>query len=376
MQKSAHKKPLVIYLDSRQAYFFDLNKNAIKGLEFKNNLIDNLEVVDIQAYKEYIADFINKEAYKPGEVIIILAASLYFIENLQAVKEAEKEGFIKHFRATLPFDTSFVKKISYNKQEYIIGLNRELYEHLIIQLRSQEFEVSMLLPYDLIVPFLMEGKINLEAIKRIVAKQDEFILFNFLREKSEKKGLVLEKQESTVESRKKMMILIVIMLFFIALLILIIYYRSNENKKKQLLLEQKKLERLQGREQESALPVTVNLSPTLTIAMPEATTAATIQNHKTKEQIKIKIQNGTGLDNPASTLQSYFQDASYTNLEIITVTKTSAKKTQVIFDSNISSVDKLEVLRILSAANLEYDSLENKLEGYDVIITLVNEITP
>lgn len=113
-------------------------------------------------------------------------------------------------------------------------------------------------------------------------------------------------------------------------------------------------------------PTTSNQDQSVSIATPQAT--ATPAASVKKADIKIQVQNGTGIAGEAAYLQTQLEGLGYTNIKAGNATTTDATDTTVTFSSDLNASVITEITQKLNSLYQNVKTSNSTTATFDVVV--------
>lgn len=345
---------------SEERVIFYLTGNFLKLLTAKTSskldldpkIIKNQEVANQDKFDEVLIEFLNKSGIKRAKVIIILAEELTFQKSIKIDKPEETENTAQKFLDEIPFDPGQITKIEFrfNNSLNIIIANKNLYITIKNVCENLGWKIEAVFPATIFEGLKTEENLTPEKTKIIISRVNSLKKVNFLYN-SEKSEVNIETNSSVKNKWYLIPIVLVLILisgFTVFMLLKIagipLPNLSLKNEVKKTIIA----------------PSTI---PTI-----QESSASSKLNSLKKEELKIKILNGSGVVGQAKEIKNQLTAIGFNNIETGN-TEESQNVTLVQFKQRVSKSFRQEILDELNKTLENTTSEENKNITEDVLIT-------
>ncbi len=236
--------------------------NKTSRLEFPPEVMANCEIVDNNAFSKLVNDFFEAQMFRKRQVKIILSADMVFEKSFQTKMSDSEE--IKKFYEEIPFPPEKVLKKEFFQGETItaIAVNNEVIQLLVSALQARSDTVTAVVP---------------ESLAKTNA--------NLLENSGSSFKVCLNK--------RTIIILVPVLIFLAAAGFLGFNYFFKKAPASTPLL----------------------VVDTNTISSEVATQSAQVTEFKKREQLKIRVVNGTGKAGEAGKVKAALEKEGFTSIE-------------------------------------------------------------
>lgn len=323
-------------------------------LDFDPKIIQNQEIVNQDKFDEVLIEFLNKLSIKRAKVIIILAEGLVFEKSIKIDKKEEIESTVQKFLDEVPFDPGQIAKIEFyfNNTLNIIAVNKNLY--LIIKniCENLGWEIEAVFPATIFEGLKTEEDLTPEKTKIIVNRVNSLKKANFLY--SSEKSETNTKNGSSAKNRWYLVLIFLVLVLISGFTIFMFLKIAGISLPKFPL--QNKVEK-------------ITITPTPIATIQESSGSSQLNSLK-KEDLIIKILNGSGIVGQAKELKGQLGEAGFNSNNIETGNADEIKDTTIIqFKERVPKIFRQEILDTLNKTLKNTASEENEDLTEDVLIT-------
>jgi len=327
------KKILIAYSTDRSLLVYT-EKGLQKEIQYPLEFIKDKNLENKKAFINFLRDQLNSFLTSSQSVILVLGKGVLFQESIRN-DESNKEEKLKKFyeSLTLVQDDRLINSVKTDHKTYIVVTSKYLVNCLESALGSRK-TLKAIVPISLFTDN-PEDTLSEDIIKLILEEEDLYELCNFTSVQMEKPAFEDTNSSSEDDSNSPTSAVIhsssinyvgvFFLLFFIGSILTVVlgggYYL------------------LQRAEQKDTSSAIHSLSPTPT---PSPITLA-------KEELTIRILNGTGIPKQAFKVQKALKDKGYKKIETDNSEDTNQEETQVTFSSRISEKLKREIMDVLES---------------------------
>ncbi|MDA1317264.1 MAG: hypothetical protein O3B87_04540, partial [bacterium] len=226
----------VLFIDRNSLYYYGGNIAKPISLAVPNDVLQDIEVIDDVAFKKILIQFLKKYAIKPALVMICFSSQSYFVKQLEPQKEPpDIPTLLSNFAEIVPFSHVLVNLFTFQKNQAIIALNKDLAYLLRDTLEPFGFKVEGFIPSYIFygerpIPFSL-------GIAQSIIKQ-----FSSLQQVSfpvhEEESVIIEadekefsEQETPKKTNSNLFIMIGVFGFLILVLIYMLFFFRKSPKK-------------------------------------------------------------------------------------------------------------------------------------------------
>lgn len=229
------KTPLVLYFGLTAINLYSSEKKQVVSWSLPPSIFSNLEIIDAIGFRKLLTQAIEVLNSKPTQVIAILSDQILFslVLPIGSEKQVDRTSMLAKFRSQVPFPSPFVKEITKERQTLAVAMSRDVYDLLIDQFKALDFEVSTLVPSQLL-PFKMPptGMTVVEA-QTIIQHWPRLEAQDFLEAESKKTQLLSSSTAQTVEDKRRTMLLISVFGVLLLILVFVGLFMIDQSKKEQ-----------------------------------------------------------------------------------------------------------------------------------------------
>lgn len=350
---------ILIKKDKLQLY----HGKTSKELVYTPNLVRSLEILDVTAFEKLISQFLTQAGLKKEKVLIVLSDEIVFQKTIPVISGEQMEKMIQDFLTSIPFNAQKVsfKKIASESEMIIFSVNKDFYRSVQTVLENMGFTLSAVVPISVFKERLTieDEVLSPSLVGKILSKKSLIKAADFL---SDAQGQI---KPSIFH---KSFPLIYLMIFGILLISAVSFwgavsfgYIDNPLK---FFSKDKKVDKSTDSQKPAEATPTASEKES-TASSKEATESSKLK----KEDITIRILNGSGIEGQASVLKEQLESLGFTNIETGNAEDKTNTKTTVIFSNDISIKDKNEIVEELEKTFTKVESEVQEDLEFDVIIT-------
>ncbi len=354
----------VIYLDRDTLFYYGGNVHTVLSLPFAPSAVKDMEVIDENEIEKQITTFIQANKIEPTESFIIFSHRSCFSKAIPAnttPENLDKEK--KQFLEFVPFDHIVHKIIKTAKGSVIVAANKELANVIKHIFQKHGYLIQAISTLFTIYPDNPVSSINVQIAQNILRSFNRFREDDLLNadEPAASEETVFE-QEFAAEDKKNNYRLYFMLGFFI-ISIGILGYMLNNRRISSSSRAQTPLSPTR------AIPRQGSPSPQLTPT--EAATPTPTVSSVSKDQLTIRILNGSGLSGQADEIKNSLVEAGFEADKITTGNAPSEQSTntRIVFKPRVSSSVREEISDALSEFTTNISAIENDEIEFDILIT-------
>lgn len=327
------KKIIIAYSTDRSLLVYT-EKGLQKEIQYPLEFIKDRNLENQKAFINFLRDQLNSFLTSSQSVILVLGKGVLFQESIRNDERNKEEKLKKFYESlTLDQDDRLVHSVKTDHKTYIVVTSQYLVNCLESAFDSRK-TLRAIVPISLYTD-KVENTLSEDIIKLILEEEDLYELCNFTSVKMEKSAFEDTNSSSEDDSTSPTSAVIhsssinyggvFFLLFFIVSALTVVFGGGYYL--------------LQRSEQKDVSSVTHTPSSTPT---PTPITLA-------KEELKIRILNGTGIPKQASKVQKALEDKGYKKIETDNAEDANQQETQVTFSSRISEKLKREIMEVLES---------------------------
>lgn len=324
---------------------FVFTKLGQKQIIFSTAVIKNQEVVDKKAFEKLLRDFFS---HSPKQnATLFLSHAIVFDRTVKVEASTVAEEELKKFLDSVPLPAVHIatKAIQMPKSDFFYATNGDIYETIIAIARQYGWQIKQVVPLSLFDELLKGQQVSYAFFLRALKDKKLLDKGNFLEGEAE--------EEKEIPFKQYLMLGVGLLMLSGALLFAAYNFHffpfSSQPQAERAVVAQP-----------TKQPVILN-TPT-----PVSSGEATLK----KEDVKIQVLNGSGVDGQAGKLKDQLGVLGFTNVEIGNVEGPTSNATIVIFSENVAQEFQDEILIELKKTFTSVDTQQlPEAEGFDVVIT-------
>ena len=353
----------VIYLDRDTLFFYGGNVHTVLSLPFAPNAIKDMEVIDEGAIEKQIDTFIQTNKIEQTESFIIFSHRSCFSKIIPANSTPENlEKEKKQFLEFVPFDHIAHKILKTSKGNLIVAANKELANIVKHIFQKHGHSIQAVSTLFTIYPDNTVSAMNNEIAQVILRSYNRFREDDLLTDETQASPDTVFEQEFANEDKKNNFRLYFMLGFFIVGIGVLGFMLSS-------------------RRITSTSRAETPLSPTIRLApqnspSPQQTPTNTLTPSPTvssvsKDQLTIRILNGSGLSGQADEIKASLVKADFVADKITTgnAPNQQSTTTRIVFTPRVSSTIREEISDALSGFTSNISTIENDEIEFDILIT-------
>lgn len=327
------KKSIIAYSTDRSLLVYT-EKGLQKEIQYPLEFITDKNLDNQEAFINFLRDQLDSFLTSSNSVIIVLGKGVLFQESIRNDENNQEEKLKKFYEAfPLAENNRLVKSVKTDHKTYIVVTRKDLVNCLESTFGSQR-NLRAIVPISLFTDNV-EDTLSEDMRKLILEEEDLYELCNFTSIKTEEPTFKGTTSSAKDESSSPDSVVIhsssinyggvFFLLFFIGSILTVVFGGGYYL--------------LQRAEQKDASSAIHNPSPTPT---PPPITLA-------KEELTIRILNGTGIPKQASNVKKALEDKGYKKIETDNADDTNQEETLVTFSLRISEKQKREIMDVLES---------------------------
>lgn len=156
------------------------NSPAPATLNFPPTAIKDLEVINQTEINNLVKTLLASHQVKPTSLVLILSSQVYFQKSLHEVPETKRAEETQTFLDSVPLSSLSYKAFRVQNKEYLIVINRNLYESLKQAFSALGFSIAA------VVPEIVFGdnptQFSAETCRLVFKKMDFLLQNSFLQD--------------------------------------------------------------------------------------------------------------------------------------------------------------------------------------------------
>lgn len=340
-----HMPSAIIYIRSTSLQLIDNKSTHFTTFEFPDGTVVNKEIVDETKFDHALNNFLTANNIKPLHAIVVLADEIIISNSFPQTKGSQDQVEIKKFYDELLFDPIKVakKELHVNGKIHLFAANRDMYQTVLEHLLSRGWRVSTVIPVS-IFGLEVPGELDSQQADTILQELGKKKLHNFFDDVALRSLPALHYESGGREGVNKKPVIVILVLVLLLGAGYGIYKSGVFTGKNEMI-------------------VPVPSGPAIT-----STPTPEVKKAK-KEDLTIKILNGTGIPGQAGTVKEALESGDFTNIETDNADTTDAADTEVALSLKVSREDQQEVKKILEALFKKVVIKEISDSKFDIIIT-------
>ncbi len=328
------KKKTIIAYSTDASLFIHTANGLQKEIKYPTKFISDKTVENKEEFINFLRDQLNSLITASNSILLVLGKGIFFQESIRN-DESNQEEKIKKFYESLPLSQNdrLIKSVKTDHKTYIVVTSK----HLVNCLESafgRRKTLKAIVPLSLFTDNV-EDTLSEDLIKLILEEEDLYELCNFTSVRMEESAFEDTNSSSEDDSTPPTSVVIhsssinyggvFFLLFFIGSILTVVFGGGYYL--------------LQRIEQKDVSSVTYTPSPTPT---PSPITLA-------KEELTMRILNGTGIPQQASKVKKALEEKGYKKIETDNADDTNQEETLVTFSSRISEEAEKEIMDVLES---------------------------
>ena len=349
-------KKSIFYVKHNSIEIFFANGAKTKKIVFSPVALLDQEILDRKSFEKEINDVIAK--IPKQNVILILADEILYYTFTPTLNRLDTQNFFD----LAPFDQESLSKksIPYKKKYILVAANEKYYRSIQFVLERNGWKTIAIIP---LFSFLTKGQeVTFDILNK--STNSQFLLHDGNFSVNSKKDRILEPQklknsnsalpdeeeEEKPVGKKQYIFLALSLLFFIGAAGFGLYQM-------QPLPEVKKEKK-------------INVTPyKSTITITSAPNSSTSSAELSREELKIEIQNGTGVAGQGGAVKKELDKLGFVDSVTDNATGTESDNTTVNFSVKVSKAFQEEIINVLETLFTNVIPLTNQnTTEYDVVI--------
>lgn len=319
-------------------------------LEIPDYVVKDKTIIDEERFHFLVRDFLKKFLKNGTDVYIVLAENLTIKEELRARNSDELSIQIENILKTLPYGASDTEKV-------ITPIAKEIFRVIFSETKIYKNIIAICLEIMLnpkgVYPWVSLGY---TLDQKIEPQAMHFVIKNLKGENKNTDFMLSDRKEVVFASSKSRIPLIVLGIVIFLSLAGGVFALINKTPVKKT-------------EDKPLVPAVTETiaSPSSTLA--EATSSSEKIDYAKKEELRVLIENGTGVVGQGANVKADLEGAGFTSIDTKNYENYDQVKTQVLFSKSVSPDDQESVLALLKKRFAEVEiSKELPAENFEIEI--------
>ncbi|MEK7092549.1 MAG: LytR C-terminal domain-containing protein [Patescibacteria group bacterium] len=354
------KKPTILFLQNNRLSLYSKTYPEGALFEFSEKATKNLTISGTEKLLEHLETFMAERNIIPGQYILVIGEEIFHQKKIMSTEKEEQQKEIAQLLKDSNITSEHQLKETFELEGsiYTIVTNKDFLEKIVTILQKLEWETVSVVPVsvfrDIANSKIKKDGLSKKEVQEISNNTKLVKAANILPpiviskpETTEKEVLAKEttdeeeSNEVPMSKINKKIILVVLIICLFGVGALLVAQNS------------------------SSIPFLTKPEPTL---IPSPTTAPTPTEVPSldKKEIKIRIQNGTGIVGQASKIKTIFEDLDYSDIRTGNSDVEDNIETTVIFSQKIPTKYKEEILEALKKVFTTVTDTTGKNDQFDV----------
>ncbi len=316
--------------------------------KFDSSFVSDLEITNAQELFSRVKVFVEQKKIKPGNLVLILASSVYFEKDYPGPLPPTQET-AEEFIDTVPFSATSSKIFKKGNSFKQVVINRDHYEALRHSFEDLGFKIAAVVP-DFVLGSGSQGEFSAESCRLIYRKLDQIIADSIITQNDETS--LHQKEQAFLEKHKILLALFSLLFIGGAVVMVAITLNSPPFKKSAPV---KKVVTVTPVPKISPSPI-----PTPTPATPSAELISSYS---------VQVLNASGVSGQAASLSNLLKGAGFTKITTGNASTQTGKVIIVAKPSAATSAGEF-VTKIVSSLYPEYSFRQESAATSDFVITI------
>ena len=363
---------IIIYLKRNSLEVYTQKTQGVQArLDFPPNYEKDQEIIDIEKFDQLISNFLSKLSLNGKKVIIVISSENLFEKTIPLSDRTKEETAAKKFFEEIPFDLQKIakKQIRTKNGLNLIAANKNFYDSIVHVLQKLQVEIKAAVPSTMFG--ITASTLTGEDIKKITSspemlKTSDFLSSGTQKKQDEKTQPDEENLQADMKKSKLNLITVAGIAFIVVGLGVVTFLLFKQGILKQYLpFNKKPLPTLAPSPQEST-------SATVDLEDQEATEQAELSS---KQDITIRILNGSGVSGQASQVQALLEKLGYSQIETGNADSQNLTATKIVYKQNVADSLISEIKTELGKTLAEVETEETSADiGFNIVITTGHSI--
>ncbi len=354
---------IIIYLDRQQIIVAGNQLPTPLKLELPVNIVSDIDIIDADAYELLVTNFLVQSKLITGNVILVISPDVYYQKNIVLSTDSEqRQSQIDNFLEIIPYKNLIYKDYPVGNQPCVVALNRNYYEPLVKVVEKNNINIVAVIPYFILENYNLKLTDYLpKEVKDIFQKSKLLLPFSLITSQDIDKITSIQIHKPKEDNTRAYILLAVFCLLFVVLLGFIF---------------------VRPRLMKPPLPIVTpnksniqNPSPTIN----QTTPTPTIE-FVSKENLRIKVVNSSGVANQAAKIKQSLISAGFKQITPSSSSVVTATKNTISFSPSVNSESRQLIRQTVETiAGLSTEIESSDLIDFDVLITttkIIGQPTP
>lgn len=348
---------LLIVLRASSLEVYNGKTEEKETLDFPAAIVRKQEILDFEKFNIHIEEFLARNSMKKQHAIMVLASDVVFESSIPKDKEADAKAEEEKLIKKVPGkeEQVVIKKLTDEDKVYLVAANKEYYQSVKYTFEKYGWTIDLVISSTMFDGFEKEKPLEYSDVRQIVENKSALEVGNFLSEKDEISKTRMEKvsqqKESSWFSFGNLVLLVVIALMCGAGVFSLLYFNIIHVPSQ-------------------AMNFFASPTPTPT-PMPTATPAPVVMLKK--DEIKIKVLNGTGTAGQAGKVKSAMGEIGFSDIQTDNATDQNATDTIVAVSSKVPKDIADEIVKELQKTFSSVKTQDSTDPNFAVVITTGTE---
>lgn len=359
---------LIIYLKRNSLEVYQAGTESyLARLEFPPDIAKDEEIVDQPKFEELIFTFLNKLSLKENSAQLVLSEEVIFAKTIPLSIEETEEKQAQQFFQEVPFDTAKIAKCAVKTKNGInlFAVNKNLFIFVCNVLSKMQIEVVSVIPATMFGITQSLSALTRDDLKKINSNSDLVKMSNFLeglqesKKGPEPKSAKQPADQDTTSSSSNLIAIAGVALIILGITVAIYLYKKPNLKDINLSLPFIK---------KQAQTTTSSPSPTIDIV------SASPQTQVTKDDLTVKVLNGTGKGGQASLVKNALENIGFSNIQTDNAQTQNFETCEVNFSSKVPIEVRQEIVDNLEKTFSQVKMNVEVSQDFDIIVTTGTQI--
>ncbi|QQS44547.1 LytR C-terminal domain-containing protein [Candidatus Roizmanbacteria bacterium] len=350
----------IVFVDRKGLYYFGGDAKNALSLTFPPTSVQDMEVISGEELSKVISDFVKANKLKPADVLLCFSSQCYFEKVIpEKTSPEEIETLRMDFTDNVPFNKVLSKPYTQGNTTVIVALNKEFAYAIKNVFESAGFTTQAIVPTFALYgqqSVTFSGQVGGQLMKHFNSLQQ----VSFPVKDEEPKNVDRDEKEfSTPKKQSNNRLYLLLGVFAVLIVILVAFYFYMQKKRAPKQISRQPID--------ITAPATVPILPSATPTT--ASPTATLKPDIPKEDIEIRVLNGSGIAGEADRVQDRLAEADFTNVTTGNAPTLDSEKTSIVFKPSVPRSYKDEITTMIKSLGYEVTTRENDELTSDVLIT-------
>ncbi len=349
--------PYIFYLTRGKIFVFQQNLKNVLEIPIPDTVVRDLEIKKISELENLIATSVRQNNLPVGPAYLILASNVVLEKVMPNLPGDKSKTFVEDHVKLAPFNHVGFEIVATGKENYLVLVNRELFEGVQEILERLGFHVSAVTPTRSlgIAPETFTAQVGNEILRKTqLVFQNSFI--------SDPDRVAQAENNLSSDPRRNKKLLLLLLAFGILILVLggLVVKMTFFGDKPQAATSQPKI-RPTGGPASTQVPVQ-QVSPA-----PSASPSASIKD------LKVQVLNASGQTGLAQSTKDLLVSSGFGNVETGNASTISGDRIQIVFSPSVPTQARETIIKALGSKfpNPATRDGENP-DGFAIVVTLTD----